>query len=209
MYPFTNPTTPATKTHMEAQLSFFNDMSKSLFNSVQQMAELNIQLAHSVLEESVATSKEILTAQKPGELLNVAAAHAQPASEKFRAYQQHVSRIAADVQVDLAKVSEEHVSETSRTAKALAEEVSRMTTEETDKHIHQQQEVLKKFSDPFERFADKGRNRSTSGSEMRGSSSLQSAGEEGNQSSNMQGNPPQSGSTTSQSSKQGSNVRKE
>jgi hypothetical protein len=37
---------------MEAQLSFFNDMSKSLFRTVQQYSDLNIQLAQTLLEES-------------------------------------------------------------------------------------------------------------------------------------------------------------
>jgi hypothetical protein len=68
-------------------------------------------------------------------VLAAAASHAQPAAEKLRAYQQHLSRIAADTHVDLSKVAEEHVQETSRTAKALADEVARVTTEETEKTL--------------------------------------------------------------------------
>jgi len=180
MYPFSQSVTPAAKTHMEAQLSFFNDMSKSLFRTVQQYSDLNIQLAQTLLEEGALTSQQMLTAHRPTEMIAAAAAHAQPAAEKLRAYQQHISRIAADTHVELAKVAEEHVSETSRTARELADEVARVTSEETEKTMRNQQDAIRKFTDPFERFADGSmRHQQARGNEMRGSSTLQSAGRNG------------------------------
>src|ERR1700749_2408306 len=98
MYPFSQAVTPAAKTHMEAQLSFFNDMSKSLFRTVQQYSDLNIQLAQTMLEETTTTGQQMITAPRPTEVIAAAASHAQPAAEKLRAYQQHLSRIAADTQ---------------------------------------------------------------------------------------------------------------
>ncbi|MDC8756326.1 phasin family protein [Janthinobacterium fluminis] len=179
MYPFNRSVTPAAKTHLDAQLSFFNAMSKSLFRSAQQFTDLNMQLVQTLLEETTSASHEMITAEQPTELLNAAAAHAQPAAGKVRAYQQHVSRLAADTQVDLAKVAEEHVSETSRTAKALADEVARVATEETEKSMRSQQDAMKRFADPFEQFADGMQHRQVRGNEMRGSENLQSAGQGG------------------------------
>ncbi|HJV00445.1 MAG TPA: phasin family protein [Burkholderiaceae bacterium] len=191
MYPFQQSVTPAAKTHLEAQLSYFNDMSKSLFRTMQQYSDLNLQLAQTMIEEGSVASQQMLTANRPAEVLAAAAAHAQPAAEKLRAYQQHVSRIAADTHVDLAKVAEEHVAETSRTAKALADEVARVATEETEKTMRNQQDAMRKFTDPFERLADQGMRQAARGNEMRGSSTLQSAhgdGMEGRESSSgMQG----------------------
>lgn len=149
MYPFSQTVTPAAKTHLEAQLSFFNDLSKSLFRTIQQYSDLNIQLAQTLLEETTQAGQQIITAHRPTEALAAAAAHAQPTAEKLRAYQQHVSRIAADTHVDLSKVAEEHVQETSRTAKALADEVARVTSEETEKTLRNQQDAVQKFTDPF------------------------------------------------------------
>lgn len=196
MYPFSQSITPAAKTHMEAQLSFFNDMSKSLFRTVQQYSDLNIQLAQTLLEEGALTGQQILTSHRPTEMIAAAAAHAQPAAEKLRAYQQHISRIAADTHVELAKVAEEHVSETSRTARELADEVARVTSEETEKTMRNQQDAIRKFTDPFERFADGSMRQQGRGNEMRGSSTLQSAGQngmdsrEGQQAGSMQGGQP-------------------
>ncbi|GJI98936.1 hypothetical protein RugamoR57_56540 [Duganella caerulea] len=179
MYPFSQSVTPAAKTHMEAQLSFFNDMSKSLFRTIQQYSDLNIQLAQTLLEESTMTGQQVITAHRPTEAIAAAAAHAQPTAEKLRAYQQHLSRIAADTQVDLSKVAEEHVQETSRTAKALADEVARVTSEETEKTLRSHQDAVERFSDPFVHTDGM---RQSRGNEMRGTSTMQSAGHNGTES---------------------------
>jgi len=187
MYPFSQAVTPAVKEHMEAQLSFFNDVSKTLFHTVQQYGDLNIQLAQTMLEEGTTAGQQILTAHRPTEMFSAVASHAQPTADKLRAYQQHLSRIAADTQTDLSRVAEEHVTETARTAKALADDVARVTHEETEKTLRTQQEAARKFNDPFQHYADGARQQSR-GNESRGSSTMQSANHDGIEAhGNMQG----------------------
>ncbi|MYN06288.1 phasin family protein [Pseudoduganella aquatica] len=154
MFSFNQSVTPAAKHHMEAQVSLINDMSKSLFRTVQQYSDLNIQLAQTIAEEMSLTGQELLTTNRPAEVVNVTLSHAQPTADKLRAYQQHLSRIAANTHVALAKVAEEHVSETSRTAKELAEEVTRMATEETEKNVRTQQDAMRRMAATFDQFAD-------------------------------------------------------
>lgn len=149
MFPYSQSVTPAVRNHMEAQMSFLNDMSKSLFRSFQQLCDLNIQLTQTMLEETTLAGNQLLTADRQTEVFSAAASRAQPATEKLRAYQQHISRVAADAQVELARVTEQHVQETSRTARALADEVARTATEETERSMRSQQETMRKFSDPF------------------------------------------------------------
>jgi phasin family protein len=150
MYPFAQSVTPAVRTHMDAQMSFVNDLSKSLFRSFQQMCDLNIQLAQTLLEETTLAGQQVMTHQRPTEAISAASVRAQPAAEKLRAYQQHIQRVAADTQVELARVAEQHIQETTRTAKALADEVQRAASEETERGIRTQQETMRKFSDPFQ-----------------------------------------------------------
>ncbi len=149
MYPFHQSVTPAARTHVEAQVSFLNDMTKTMFRSFQQFCDLNIQLAQTLLEESTRTSQQMWIAERQTEVIGAAASRAQPTAEKMRDYQQHLSRIAADSQVELARVTEEHVSETSRTARALAEEVQRTASEETERSRTKQQEAMREYRDPF------------------------------------------------------------
>jgi phasin family protein len=149
MYPFAQSVTPAVRTHLDAQMSFINDLSKSVFRSFQQLCDLNIQLTQTMLEETAQLGQQLATADRQTELLSAAVSRAQPAAEKLRAYQQHISRVAADAQVELARVAEQHVQETTRTARALADEVQRVASEETERSMRTQQETMSKFSDPF------------------------------------------------------------
>jgi phasin family protein len=182
MFPLFQSMTPAVKNHLQAQLSFFNDMSKSLFNSAQQWSAINIQLAQTMMEESTSVAQKIITAERLMDVFSVTASHAQPAADKLRAYQQHLSRLTADTQVELAGVAEAHVPETSRTAKALAEEVAHKASEETEKSMRDQQDMMKQFSDPFQHLAESAtQRRPLRATEMRGSDSLQSASGQGSQ----------------------------
>ncbi|MES2127033.1 MAG: phasin family protein [Pseudomonadota bacterium] len=179
MFPYSEAITPSASKHLQAQLSFVNDLSRSMLTSFQRVGELNLQLAHTLVEESSATAADMLAARKPIELVSACAAHAQPAAGKLQAYQQHLSRVAAETQVALSKVAEEHIPETSRTAKTLADDVARAVSEHTDKAIAVQQEASRRYTDPFTSFSG-AMQRQWSGSEMGGTSTMQSADEHGN-----------------------------
>ncbi|WP_426209261.1 phasin family protein [Massilia sp. TWP1-3-3] len=193
MYPFSQSVTPAVRSHLDAQMSFINDMSKSLFQSFQQLCDLNIQLTQTMLEEATQTGQQMLTADRQTDVISAAASRAQPATDKLRAYQQHISRVAADAQVQLARVTEQHVQETSRTARALADEVQRVATEETERNMRNQQETMRKFSDPF---AQNGSQRGNG--DIRGGASMQSGqsgSSQGGSQSGSQGASSQGSST--------------
>lgn len=150
MFLFSQSVTPAIRSHLDAQVAFLNDMSKSWSRSIQNIVEANIQLSQTLLEESNIASHQLLTTNHPTEAISAAASRAQPAADKLRAYQQHLSRVMADSQVEMARVAEQHVPETSRTAKTLADEVARAASEETQNSLRTQQDTLKNFRDPFQ-----------------------------------------------------------
>lgn len=177
MYPFSQSVTPAVRTHLDAQTAFMNDMSKSLFQSFQQMCELNIKLMQTMLEETTLASQQIITADRQTEVLSAAASRAQPAAEKLRAYQQHISRLAADAQVELTRVTEQHVQNTTRTARQLADEVARTASEETERGLRKQQETIQRFTDPFAGTGYGGNGQSKQGNGGAGSATMQSAGQ--------------------------------
>jgi len=181
MYPFSQ--TPAVRSHMDAQTAFLNDMSKSVFRSFQQMCDLNIQLVQTLVEESTLAGKQVLSADRQTELISAAASRAQPTTEKLRAYQQHISRLAAESQVEMARVTEQHVQNTTRTARELVDEVARTTAEETERSIRNQQEALRSAADPFKRTDGDARPASSGNGDMgraQHGAQQQSAGSQGN-----------------------------
>jgi phasin family protein len=156
MYPFPQSVTPAIRSHLESQVAFLNDMSKSFSRSLQKFSELNIQLGQTLLEESSIAGHKLLTTDRPTDIFGIAAARAQPSAEKLRSYQHHISRAVADSQVDLSRVAEQHVAETSRTARALADEVARVSSEQTEQNLRTQEDALRNFRDPFQAQAQDG-----------------------------------------------------
>jgi phasin family protein len=206
MYPFPQSVNPAVRSHLDAQTAFLNDLTKSMTRTFQDIFQLNMQLGQTLLEESANISQRLMTTERPNDALTAAASRAQPAADKLRAYQQHLSDIAASAQVELARVTERHVQETSRTARSLADEVARVASEETDRNMRQQEEVMKNFRDPFKQ------DDSRSGkSAMQAPGNLQSASDgkverppfPGNTQGNVQGAAPAPQSGTRTASKSG------
>jgi phasin family protein len=150
MFPFSHSVTPAVRSHLEAQVSFFNEMTKSMSQSFQSLCQLNLQLGQTMLEEGNIAGQQLLTSGNATDALTISAARAQPTADKLRAYQQHISRVMADAQVELARVTEQHSPLTSRTARDLADQVAHVASEETEKSHTKQQETMKNFRDPFQ-----------------------------------------------------------
>ncbi|RJF96180.1 phasin family protein [Noviherbaspirillum saxi] len=149
MFIFSQPLPPSAKAHLEAQFTFISELSKQLFNTAQKINELNIQVAQTVMNETLSSTREVFSAQNPYEALSIAASQVPPAAEKLRAYQQQLTDIAARTQVDLAKTAETHVPATARTASALADEVARRANEETQKATQRQKATLDKLATPI------------------------------------------------------------
>lgn len=140
---------PALKSHMEAQFAFMSDLSKKMFDGVQKIGQLNIQVAQTLMEETLNSAQQLIQSNSPTDYLSVAASQVQPAAEKLRAYQQHLNNITAGVHVELSKAAEQHVPQTTRTAAAVAEEVVRRGAEETDKVTQRQKAAFEKLTKPI------------------------------------------------------------
>jgi phasin family protein len=177
MYPFPQNVTPAVRTHVDAQTAFLNDMSKSLFKSFQQVCDLNIQLMQTLIEETALAGKHVLSAERQTDVLSAATSRAQPTTDKLRAYQQHITRLAADSQVEIARVAEQHVQTTTRTARALADEVARDATEQTERNLRAQQDSARQFADPFFRSGDGAASTNASGENAQGAAGNTQAGQ--------------------------------
>ena len=210
MFLFSQSVTPAIRSHLDAQVAFLNDMSKSWSRSIQNIVEANIQLSQTLLEESNIASHQLLTTNHPTEAISAAAARAQPAADKLRAYQQHLSRVMADSQVEMARVAEQHVPETSRTAKTLADEVARVASEETQNSLRTQQDTLKNFRDPFQQAGANGSfhrgNLQSGGGGAEGGMHAEAEAREGTFRGNVQGGQ-QAGQQTGQQAPQGKSAK--
>lgn len=178
MYPFPHAVTPAVRSHLDAQIAFFNDVSKTLSRSFLNLCELNVQLGQTLLEEGNIAGHQLLTTENATDAIAIAAGRAQPAAEKLQAYQQHMARVVADAQIELSRVSEQHSQVTSRTARDLADQVAQVASEVTEKSNTKLQETMKNFRDPFQ-AAGRGNGSSAAHGNMQSAEAGVSAGNKG------------------------------
>lgn len=146
MFYFTQQMAPSTRAHLETQMAFAAELSKQWFGAFQRFNELNIQIAQSALQDTLSTTREVLSARGPIDALSVAAAQMPPAAERLRNYQQQLANIAARTQVELSRTAEAHVPQTSRTASAVADEVARRAAEATQQASQRQRAVYEKVA---------------------------------------------------------------
>ncbi len=156
MYPFPRDSKPAVQNHLQAQVAMYNDISKAMFRTFQDVVNANITFAGSLLEESAEAGKDLLTAGDTTETLSSWSRRAQPISQKYSAYRDQMSRVAADGQNKLAQTVGTHIEETTRTSAALADDVKRSVEHQSEQTRRQFEESLRNFSDPFEYSARAG-----------------------------------------------------
>lgn len=142
---FTNSISPALQAHLDAQLDFVTELSRKMFDTALRVNELNMRLAQELLEEVATANHHMLTARGGSEAMSLAASHLQPGSDKLRQYQQKLSHLMADANVEINRTAENHLPEASRTAVAFADELVRKTAEETEKAAQRQREMIDKM----------------------------------------------------------------
>lgn len=111
----------ANKASIEAALTLAN----TAFASAEKLATLNLNTARTLLEDSVANAKSLLTAKDPQELIALQSALAQPTVEKIVAYGRAVYEISAAAQEDLSKILETQVSEVNKNVSAALDKAAK------------------------------------------------------------------------------------
>ena len=115
----------ATKANFESQFAIFSSLTAKAFESVEKLVELNLTAAKASLEESTATTRQLLAAKDPQEFFAMSAAQVQPTAEKAISYGKQVAAIAAGTQAEFTKAAETQIAETNRKVISLVDEVSK------------------------------------------------------------------------------------
>ena len=145
---------PALKQHMEAQLSFFTELSRKMLDSTQKIMELHLNLAQELIEESNRSSHQLMQAKDASEFASLITSQIQPTTEKLRNFQQHLSSLVAGTHMELTKTAETHMPEATRTAAAVADEMARHASEETEKASQRQHALMENMSTAAQKGAD-------------------------------------------------------
>jgi phasin family protein len=125
MYAIPEQLSAASKANLDAQLSMMTALANTAFEGIEKVVELNLSAARATLEESAATTQQLLGAKDPQEFFSLTASKAQPTAEKALAYSRHLASIATNTQAELTKVAETQIAETSRKVIAFVDDLSK------------------------------------------------------------------------------------
>lgn len=132
---------PALETHFETQLAFYTNLSGKFFDAVQKLSRLNIQVAKTMLEESIEGTQQAATLKTPTDLIGHLANRSKPSFAKVYAYQQHIQRIIAETQNGVSESVQTYGPESARATQALVSEAVQTVAEEAGKVAERQKEI--------------------------------------------------------------------
>lgn len=124
-----NPTeqiSTAARNQVQVQLGLATSLADTLMDSMQKMIGLNLHAAKASLDTSLAGTQRLLTARDPQEFFSLSAHQAQPHAEIALTYGRHLASIASCAQLELARVAEDQVNQSSRRMVNLIDEFGRL-----------------------------------------------------------------------------------
>ena len=116
---------PALRSHLEAQVDFMKEFSQKAFDTLRQVSDMNLKLARQEIEGTLHASHEMMGCSDPMQLVQAAMKQIPPATERLRAYQQHLLSVLSGAQAEFTHAAEARMPEASRSASAVAEEMVR------------------------------------------------------------------------------------
>lgn len=99
--------------------------SRTAFEGVEKLVELNLNVVRATLQESAGSTRDLMSIKDPQELLAFQAAQLQPGTEKLVAYSRHLYDIAAQTQAELTRVTEAQLAAGTERFSALIDSATR------------------------------------------------------------------------------------
>jgi phasin family protein len=110
---------------LDTQTTAVNALASNLLQGVERIANLNLAAAKASSEEFSSNITKLLSATNPQEFFGISAAQFQPNLEKASSYARYLSEIYSESQLAVAKAIETQVSEASRAAAAVVDQLSK------------------------------------------------------------------------------------
>ncbi len=126
MHHTTDAFSTAARSQMQAQLGLASTLADTLIGSMQKVIGLNLNAAKASLDTSLAGTQQLLAARDPQEFFSLSTHQAQPHAEIVLTYSRHLASIASGAQVELARVAEDQVNQSSRQMVSLIDEFGRL-----------------------------------------------------------------------------------
>ncbi len=152
MFAFPEQFSNATKANLESQFALLSTLTSTTFQSLEKLVDLNINTAKAALEDSSATTRQLLAAKDAQEFFAVSASQAQPNAEKALSYSRQVASIAADTGAEFSRVAETQFAEVNRKVISLVDEVTKNAPAGSETYVSALKTAISNANAGYEQF---------------------------------------------------------
>lgn len=96
---------PALKSQLEAQVNIMTELSQKTYDALRKLMELNMRAAQQAIEDSIETSRQLMSCTDPMQLAGTAIKQLQPMTERVRDYQQQLMGVLSGAQIEAARAA--------------------------------------------------------------------------------------------------------
>jgi len=125
MFPSQDVISQAAKANIESSLNLYTTLSGKALESIEKLWTLNLTAAKASLDESSATTRQLLAAKDPQQLMALVSAQAKPTLDKAIAYNGHLANIASGVQAEFSRAAEQQFADISRQISQFVDEAAK------------------------------------------------------------------------------------
>jgi phasin family protein len=152
MFAFPEQFSNATKANFESQFALFSALTSKTFEGMEKLVDLNINTAKAALENSSATTRQLLAAKDPQEFFSLTTANTQPNAEKALSYSRQVASIAADTGAEFSRVAETQFAEVNRKVISLVDEVTKNAPAGSETYVSAFKTAISNANAGYEQF---------------------------------------------------------
>ncbi len=125
MFPSQDAISQAAKANIESSLNLYTALSGKALESMEKLWTLNLTAAKASLDESSATTRQLLEAKDPQQFVALINAQAKPALDKAVAYNGHLANIASGMQAEVSRAAERQFADFSRQVGQFVDEAAK------------------------------------------------------------------------------------
>jgi phasin family protein len=114
MFPSQEAISQAARANIESSLNLYTALSGKTIESIEKLWTLNLTAAKASLDESSATTRQLLAAKDPQQFIALISAQTKPTFDKAIAYNGHLANIASGVQAEFSRAAEKQFADIGR-----------------------------------------------------------------------------------------------
>lgn len=142
MFSYSEQFSSAATSNIESQLASFNALAKLAVTGVEKVIALNLAAAKASAEESLAGTRQLLSAGDAKEFFSRAAEQVKPNPEKLTSYSRHLTDILATTRAEFTKEAETQFAEASAKVTALVDEAAKKAPAGTENAVSMLKTVI-------------------------------------------------------------------